>query len=136
MTEAIPPTWRCSAMRSATTRRTMRRCVRQRCRPALFDHMGSIHQLLVPVDGSPTSIKALDTAIRLARLNGACVRLFHVIDELDHVNGFETPKAYKEDLVPLMRARGEKMLAQMRRRVTDQGLVCDSVLVGVGRRPR
>ena len=97
--------------------------------------MGSIHQLLVPVDGSPTSTKALDIAIGLARLNGAHIRLFHVIDELDHVNGFETPKAYREDLLPLMRAGGEKMLAQMRRRATDLGLVCDSVLLesGAGR---
>ena len=97
--------------------------------------MDAIRQLLVPVDGSPTSAKALDTAIGLARLNGARVRLFHVVDELDHVNGFETPKAYREDLLPLMRAGGERMLAQMRRRVTDQGLVCDSVLVesGAGR---
>lgn len=97
--------------------------------------MASIRQLLVPVDGSPTSAKALDTAIGLARLYGARMRLFHVVDELDHVNGFETPKAYREDLVPLMRAGGEKMLAQMRRRVVDQGVVCDSVLVesGIGR---
>jgi nucleotide-binding universal stress UspA family protein len=97
--------------------------------------MASIHQLLVPVDGSLTSAKAVDTAIELARLNGARVRLFHVIDELDHVNGFETSKTYNEELVPLMRAGGEKLLAQMRRRVTDQGLVCDSVLVesGTGR---
>jgi nucleotide-binding universal stress UspA family protein len=97
--------------------------------------MGSIHQLLVPVDGSPTSTKALDTAIKLARVYGARVRLFHVVDELDHVTGFETPKAYREDVLPLMRAGGEKMLAQLRRRVTDQGLVCDSVLVesGTGR---
>jgi len=97
--------------------------------------MGSIHQLLVPVDGSPTSTKALDIAIGLARLNGAHIRLFHVIDELDHVNGFETPKTYREEMLPLMRAGGEKMLAQMRCRATEQGLVCDSVLVesGAGR---
>lgn len=97
--------------------------------------MGSIHQLLVPVDGSPTSARALDTAIELARLYGARVRLFHVVDALDHVSGFETAKTYKEDIVPLMRAEGERMLAQMRRRVTDRGLVCDSVLVesGAGR---
>lgn len=97
--------------------------------------MAPIRQLLVPVDGSPTSIKALDTAIGLARLYGARIRLFHVVDELDHVSGFETPKTYREDLVPLMRAGGEKMLAQMRRRVSEQDVVCDSVLVesGVGR---
>lgn len=97
--------------------------------------MGSIHQLLVPVDGSPTSTKALDIAIGLARLNGAHIRLFHVIDELDHVNGFETPKTYREEMLPLMRAGGEKMLAQMRCRATEQGLVCDSVLLesGAGR---
>ena len=97
--------------------------------------MHSLHQLLVPVDGSPASAKALETAIGLARRNGARLRLLHVIDELDYVNGFETPKTYQEEIVPLMHAEGEKLLARMRRLVTDKCVACDSVLVesGAGR---
>jgi nucleotide-binding universal stress UspA family protein len=97
--------------------------------------MNSLHQLLVPVDGSPASAKALQTAIDLACLNGARLRLLYVIDELDYVNGFETPKTYHDELVPLMHAEGEKLLARMRRMATDKGVACDSVLVesGAGR---
>lgn len=97
--------------------------------------MNPPRQLLVPVDGSPASSKALEAAIELARLDGGRIRLLHVIDELDHVNGFETPRTYREELVPLMRAQGEKLLARMRRLAADKGVACDSVLVesGTGR---
>ena len=94
--------------------------------------MTSIQQLLVPVDGSPTSAKALVTAINLARLNGARIRLLHVIDEMDSVNGFETPKSYREDIVPVMHAAGENLLTRMRRLATDKCVACDSVLIEAG----
>lgn len=42
--------------------------------------MPSFRQILVAVDGSPTSDKALDESIRLARLNGARLRLLYVVD--------------------------------------------------------
>ena len=94
--------------------------------------MTSIHQLLVPIDGSPTSAKALVTAINLARLNGARIRLLHVIDELEYVNGFETPRTYQEDLVPLMHAAGENLLTRMHRLATNKCVPCDSVLIEAG----
>ena len=97
--------------------------------------MSSLQQLLVPVDGSPTSAKAMDTAVQLARSNGARIRLLHVIDELDYVNGFETPGTYREDVAPLMRAAGERLLARMHRLAANKCVPCDSVLVesGAGR---
>ena len=97
--------------------------------------MALLQQLLVPVDGSPTSVKALETAIELARLNGARLRLLYVIDELDYVNGFETAKAYYEQTLPFMHAEGESLLAQMRSLAVDKGVACDSVLLesGAGR---
>lgn len=39
-------------------------------------------RILVPVDGSPTSNKALTQALQLARERGGTVRLMHSIDEL------------------------------------------------------
>ena len=39
-------------------------------------------RILVPVDGSPTSDRGLQEAIRLARLTHGELRLIHVIDEL------------------------------------------------------
>jgi nucleotide-binding universal stress UspA family protein len=94
--------------------------------------MASIHQLLVPVDGSQTSVKALEAAIELARLNVARLRLLYVIDELDYVNGFETAKAYCQETLPRMRTDGERLLAQMRSLADMKGVVCDSVLLASG----
>lgn len=97
--------------------------------------MNSLHQLLVPVDGSQASVKALEAAIELARLNRAQLRLLYVIDELDYVNGFETARAYHEQTLPRMRIDGERLLAQMRSLAAAKGVACDSVLVesGAGR---
>ncbi|EJL88489.1 universal stress protein UspA-like protein [Polaromonas sp. CF318] len=94
--------------------------------------MASLHQLLVPVDGSQTSVKALEAAIELARLNGARLRLLYVIDELDCINGFETARAYHEQALPLMHTDGERLLAQMRSLAEEKGVMCDSVLLEAG----
>lgn len=51
--------------------------------------MSAYHQILMPMDGSTASDRALDEAIGLARLTGARLRLLHVVDELSYVNGFE-----------------------------------------------
>lgn len=38
-------------------------------------------RILVPVDGSPTSRRGLDEAVRLAKVLNAAVRLVHIVDE-------------------------------------------------------
>ena len=97
--------------------------------------MSTYHQILVAFDGSPTSEKALDEAIRLAQLTGARLRLLHVVDELSYVNGFETAMNYANEIVPLMQAAGEKLLALGRKKAADKGVNADSVLIvgGPGR---
>ena len=47
------------------------------------------HKIIVPVDGSPTSNKALVEALQMARDCGGEVRLVHVVDDLLYVTGFE-----------------------------------------------
>ena len=91
--------------------------------------MSSYEQILVAIDGSPTSDKALDEAIRLAWMSGARLRLVHVVDELSHVNGFEPPMNYLSEIVPLMRQAGEALLASRRQKAMDQGVETDAVLV-------
>lgn len=91
--------------------------------------MSTYKQILVPVDGSPTSDKALAEAIAFARLTGARLRLVHVVDELSYANGFEPAINYVNDILPLMRAASEKLLAQGRQRALDQGVDADSVLI-------
>ena len=94
--------------------------------------MSTYHQILVPVDGSPTSEKALDEAIRLAQLTGARLRLVHVVDELSYVNGFEPAMNYLNEIIPLMREAGEKLLAHERQKAVSKGVEADSVLVVEG----
>jgi nucleotide-binding universal stress UspA family protein len=91
--------------------------------------MSTYHQILVPVDGSPVSDAALLEAIRFAHLTGARLRLVHVVDVLQYVNGFEPPASYANDILPRMRAAGEKILAHGRQMALDQGVQADSVLI-------
>lgn len=45
-------------------------------------------RILVPVDGSPTSNKALTAALQLARDGGGCVRVVHAFDDLAFLSGY------------------------------------------------
>ena len=97
--------------------------------------MSLYKRILVAIDGSPTSDKALDEGIRLARSGGASLLLLHVVDELGYVKGFESAMNYVNEIVPLMREAGEKLLARSRQKALDQGVTADSVLLvgGAGR---
>ena len=46
-------------------------------------------RILVPVDGSETSNKALVAALQLARERDASVRVIHVLDEMAYLTGYE-----------------------------------------------
>ena len=94
--------------------------------------MTHFRHILVPVDGSPTSDKALDEAIRLAVFSGAKISLIHVIDDLSYVTGFEPATDYVQQLIPLMRAAGEDLLAKQGERVLAQGLQLECVLIAEG----
>lgn len=55
--------------------------------------MLNYRRILVPVDGSPTSDKALAAALGIARSANGTVRLVHVLDEVAHLRGFESGTA-------------------------------------------
>lgn len=46
-------------------------------------------RILVPVDGSETSTKALVAALQLARESEGCVRLLHAFDPLDFTGAYD-----------------------------------------------
>jgi nucleotide-binding universal stress UspA family protein len=66
-------------------------------------------KILVPVDGSTTSTRGLDEAIRFAQATGATIDLAHVVDEFIIAAG-EAPAAWRQ-LSDVLRESGEKVLA-------------------------
>lgn len=88
----------------------------------------SYQRILVPVDGSATSSRGLDEAIRLARVTGARLHLLHVVDELTFATGFETGATYLGDIVPLMREAGQAIVAEGCARAAAAGIPADGTL--------
>jgi nucleotide-binding universal stress UspA family protein len=66
-------------------------------------------KILVPVDGSATSLKGLEEAIRFATVSGATLDLAHVVDEFV-IAAREAPAVWHE-LSAALRQNGEKILA-------------------------
>lgn len=67
-------------------------------------------RILIPVDGSETSIEALVTALQLARESGAIVRLVNTVNELAYLGGIDPYGTYSADVVGMMREGGAKVL--------------------------
>ena len=85
-------------------------------------------RILVPVDGSPTSRRGLQEAIKLARLTGARLRLMHVVDELALATGLEAATMMTGEMMQLLREGGARLLAKERARAEKAGVATDSVL--------
>jgi nucleotide-binding universal stress UspA family protein len=82
-------------------------------------------RILVPVDGSNTSNKALTAALQLAREGGGSVRLLHVLDELVYVTGFEA----SGELINVARDGAQRVLADAMEIAKAAGVKADSKLV-------
>ena len=85
-------------------------------------------KILVPIDGSDTATAGLQEAIKLAKDQGARIRLIHVIDEVvaisPHVYGFKPPH-----LLERMRAAGESVVASARELVQAAGVTVEARIV-------
>ena len=89
--------------------------------------MSAYRRILVAVDGSPTSMKGLREAMRLARDGGAQLLLLHVVNELPafaSLDGF-VPGA---DLVPALREGGKRILAKARAAAEKEGIRAKTLL--------
>ena len=82
-------------------------------------------RLLVPLDGSPTSLLALDHARALALLSGATVILLHIVEPTRHSTGFERPKVYIEDVHPRFMAAGQALLDEAANSLRRDGAYSD-----------
>jgi len=70
--------------------------------------MRTYRRIIVPVDGSPTSNKALVAALNIARDGDGRLRLIHALDELAFVTGFEAGG----EVLAAVRAGGARILAE------------------------
>ncbi|MEJ8813165.1 universal stress protein [Variovorax ureilyticus] len=85
-------------------------------------------QILVPVDGSQTSMQGLDQAIAVAKLANGRLRLIHVVDELSAAMAMDAYSSYAGDWTGLLRETGAKLLAECRQKVEAAGITVDTVL--------
>jgi nucleotide-binding universal stress UspA family protein len=86
--------------------------------------------ILVPIDGSETSLCALNEAAKLARLCGARIDLLHVVEPMS--DGFEPPDVYLRDILPRFIERGAKLLRDNAGALRAEGLAVESVLIEGG----
>jgi nucleotide-binding universal stress UspA family protein len=82
-------------------------------------------RILVPVDGSDTSNKALVTALQLAREAGGRIRLFHALDELAYLSGYE----FSGDLIKIARENAAKLLDDAMAVAVSAGVAAERQLV-------
>ena len=83
-------------------------------------------RILVPIDGSEPATRGLHEALKLAKHDGANMRLLHVLDE------FVIGNASGDHLGPLLealRAAGRTLLDEAESLVRRAGIEVDSVLV-------
>jgi nucleotide-binding universal stress UspA family protein len=82
-------------------------------------------RILVPIDGSDTSNKALAAAIRFATEHGSKLRLVHKVDELAYVSGFE----YSGDVLGMTRSAAQKILEDGQALVKAAGVEAETRVI-------
>jgi nucleotide-binding universal stress UspA family protein len=82
-------------------------------------------RILVPVDGSATSNKALVAALQIAREGGGRVRLVHALDELVYLSGYE----YSGDVIKIAREQASRVLSDAMAMAQSAGIPAEQDLV-------
>jgi len=85
-------------------------------------------RILVAVDGSPTSLRGLDEAVKVARSSGGRLMLVHVVNEL-FMTGDVVPSIYYDSIVQSLRESGIKVLEQAASIVRRADVPCEPQLV-------
>ena len=86
-------------------------------------------RILVPVDGSSTSNRGLDQAIKLAQSNGSTLCLLHVVDEHIIIQHSEFTGTATDDYLNALRESGRKVLAKAQATAERKGISCKTVLI-------
>jgi len=85
-------------------------------------------KILVPVDGSPTSMAGLNEALRLARNQKARVRLVHIVDEVAIFASSEGGLNI-EPVIESLKSGGKRILARAAKLAAARGVRADTELV-------
>ena len=85
-------------------------------------------RILVPIDGSPTSNRGLEEAIRLAKLTGGHLRLVHVVDNLSISMAMDGYAAYSAEVFESLRTVGADIIEAARASVAAAGLNVETAL--------
>lgn len=85
-------------------------------------------RILVALDGSETSMRALTASLNLARQGGGRVRLVHVVEELAYLGGFDPYGASSGDLIKVIRENGARVLQTGLDAAGSAGVEADTVI--------
>jgi nucleotide-binding universal stress UspA family protein len=87
-------------------------------------------RILVPIDGSPTSNLGLNEGIRLAKDQGAKLRLIHMVNEYIAMSSADL-MAYSntDDLLESMRQSGKKIIEKAKALARRNGVTPESVMI-------
>ncbi len=85
-------------------------------------------KILVPVDGSETSTRGLNEAIRLAKAQGSQLLLVHIVNELILEYSY-SPGVYATNLIEMLVKGGKEVLDAAAAAAKREGVKADTVLV-------
>ncbi|MES3004182.1 MAG: universal stress protein [Pseudomonadota bacterium] len=85
-------------------------------------------RILVPVDASETSNRALAAAIEMAQAFNARLRLLHVVEVSSYLAGIDMYGAYSGEVIAAMTRAGEKTVADGLRIAQAAGVEADCMV--------
>lgn len=88
----------------------------------------SYKRILVPVDGSATSNAGIKEALKLAKTQGALLRLLHVVDESATLNLPEAGYAI-DTIIEDLKQNGKIVLAAAAKSVEKAGAKCETSMI-------
>jgi nucleotide-binding universal stress UspA family protein len=85
-------------------------------------------RIIVPIDGSETSNRAMAEAFRIAKESGGRVRLVHVVEEMAYLTGYDQFGGYGGELLKIMRETGTNILAKGVAAAQAEGVAAEQAL--------
>lgn len=85
-------------------------------------------KIMVPVDDSQAALRALEEAVKLAKLSGAVLRAVHVVD-LAQFSWGGTGYLQSEEVRQAIAATGEKVLQRTREMLAAEGIEAQTAIL-------